>query len=204
MHSRKEQKKRAGRPACSFSRPGKPSYGPLYLVRTQTSCTDVNVARGTVNDRLHTLDVGLPRTVRPSVGVGDLDPERDALAADIALCHWLHLLATVVSNIQSIYYQIAGENASPFQKFFPLNFPVCRLRKRVFQGIIEALGETAPRARLDTGVPLPATAEFPRRLRGSRKFMAILYHIAARYGIIVVVLYKKENVNTLHPKEVRT
>ena len=27
--------------------------------------------------------------------VGNLNPKRDALAADTALCHWLHLLATL-------------------------------------------------------------------------------------------------------------
>ena len=51
------------------------------------------MARSTVNDRLDALDVGLPCSVGPSVGMGDLDPERNALAANIALCHQLHLLA---------------------------------------------------------------------------------------------------------------
>ena len=63
------------------------------LVRTQASCTDIYMARSTVNDRLDALDVGLPRTVRTSVRMGDLDTECYALAADIAFCHQLHLLA---------------------------------------------------------------------------------------------------------------
>ena len=51
------------------------------------------MAWSTVNDRLDTLDVGLPCTVGSSVRMGDLNAERNALAADIALCHQLHLLA---------------------------------------------------------------------------------------------------------------
>ena len=65
----------------------------LNLVRTQTSCTNIHMARSTVNDRLDALDVGLPCTVGSSVRMGDLNAERNALAADIALCHQLHLLA---------------------------------------------------------------------------------------------------------------
>ena len=69
------------------------SDGALNLVRTQASCTDIHMARSTVNDRLDALDVGLPSSVGTSVGMGDLNAERNALAADIALCHQLHLLA---------------------------------------------------------------------------------------------------------------
>ena len=65
----------------------------LNLVRAEASCADVNMARSTVNDRLDTLDVGLPCTVGSSVRMGDLNTERNALAANIALCHQLHLLA---------------------------------------------------------------------------------------------------------------
>ena len=65
----------------------------LDLVRTQASCADIYMARSTVNDRLDTFDVGLPCTVSTSVRVGDLDTECHALAADIAFCHQLHLLA---------------------------------------------------------------------------------------------------------------
>ena len=67
------------------------SDGALNLVGTETSCTDVYMARSTVDNRLHALDIGLPHSVGPSVGMGDLDAERNALAADIALCHWMHL-----------------------------------------------------------------------------------------------------------------
>ena len=51
------------------------------------------MAGRTIDDSLHALDVGLPSSVGTSVGMGDLNAERNALAADIALCHQLHLLA---------------------------------------------------------------------------------------------------------------
>ena len=53
----------------------------------------MHMARSTVNNSLHALDVGLDRSVGTSVGVRDIDTESHALAADIALCHLLHLLA---------------------------------------------------------------------------------------------------------------
>ena len=49
------------------------------------------MARSTVDNRLDTLDVGLPGTVGTSVGVGDLDTESHALATVITLRHSLHL-----------------------------------------------------------------------------------------------------------------
>ena len=45
------------------------------------------MARSTVDNRLHALDIGLPHSVGTSVRMGDLDAEGNALAADIALCH---------------------------------------------------------------------------------------------------------------------
>ena len=53
----------------------------------------MHMARSTVNNSLNALDVGLHRTIGTSVGVRDIDTESHALAADIALCHLLHLLA---------------------------------------------------------------------------------------------------------------
>ena len=70
---------------------GRGSDGALHLVGAETSGTDVDMARSTVDDRLDTLDIGLPHSVGTSVGMGDLDTERNALAANIALCHLLHL-----------------------------------------------------------------------------------------------------------------
>ena len=67
------------------------SDSALHLVGAETSGTDVDMARSTVDDRLDTLDIGLPHSVGTSVGMGHLDTERHALAANIALCHLLHL-----------------------------------------------------------------------------------------------------------------
>ena len=69
------------------------SDGSFHLVGTKASCTDVYMARRAVNNSLNALDVGLHRSVGTSVGVRNVDTESHALAADIALCHLLHLLA---------------------------------------------------------------------------------------------------------------
>ena len=69
------------------------SDGAFNLIGTEASCTDVDMARGTVNDCFHALNIGLPRSVGASVGMGDLNAERHALAANIALCQLLHLLS---------------------------------------------------------------------------------------------------------------
>ena len=72
------------------------------------------MARSTVNDRFDTLDVGLPCTVGSSVRMGDLNTERNALAADIALCHQLHLLA--IGNSNSGAERADQYNSRPFGK----------------------------------------------------------------------------------------
>ena len=53
----------------------------------------MHMARSTVNNSLNALDVGLHRTIGTSMGVRNIVTESHALAADIALCHLLHLLA---------------------------------------------------------------------------------------------------------------
>ena len=67
------------------------SDGAFNLIGTEASCTDVDMARGTVNDCFHALHVGFPRSVSASMGMGDLNAERTTLAAHIALCQLLHL-----------------------------------------------------------------------------------------------------------------
>ena len=54
---------------------------------TQTPGTNIYMARGTVHNRLDTLDVGLPRAVGTPVGVRDLDAEGNALVAELTLSH---------------------------------------------------------------------------------------------------------------------
>ena len=62
---------------------------------TQTPGTNVHMARGTIDDRLHTLDIGLPCAVRPPVGVRDLNTKGNTLVAELTLSHPLHLLAVL-------------------------------------------------------------------------------------------------------------
>ena len=56
----------------------------------------MNMARSTINDCFNALYVGLHRTIGTSMGVRDIVTESHALAADIALCHLLHLLAVEI------------------------------------------------------------------------------------------------------------
>ena len=51
------------------------------------------MAGGTVDDRLHTLHIGLPGTIGTPVRVRHLNAEGYALVAKLALSHPLHLLA---------------------------------------------------------------------------------------------------------------
>ena len=67
------------------------SDGAFNLIGTEASCTDVDMAGRTIDDSFHALYVGLPHSVGTSVRVGDLNAERNTLAADIALCQLLHL-----------------------------------------------------------------------------------------------------------------
>ena len=76
-------------------------HSALNLVGTQASRTDVNMARSTVNNRLHTLDIGLPHPIGTPMRVRDLDAERNALIAELALSHPLHLLAVAYFRAES-------------------------------------------------------------------------------------------------------
>ena len=51
------------------------------------------MAGGTVDDRLHTLHIGLPGTIGTPMRVRHLDTKGNALVAKLALSHPLHLLA---------------------------------------------------------------------------------------------------------------
>ena len=63
------------------------------LTGTHTPGTNIHMAGGTVDDRLHALHIGLPGTIGTPVRVGNLNAEGNALVAELALCHPLHLLA---------------------------------------------------------------------------------------------------------------
>ena len=75
---------------------------------TQTPGTNVHMAGRITDDRLNTLDVGLPSTIGTSVRMGDLNTKGHALVAKLALCHPLHLLAvydfsTLLAQTQQVY-----------------------------------------------------------------------------------------------------
>ena len=53
------------------------------------------MARRTIDNSLHTLDIGLPGAIGTPMGVGNLNAEGHALVAKLALSHPLHLLAVV-------------------------------------------------------------------------------------------------------------
>ena len=61
------------------------------LIGTEASCTDIDMAGGTVNDRLHALNVRLPRPICTPMRMGNLNTESNTLTANIALCQLLHL-----------------------------------------------------------------------------------------------------------------
>ena len=71
------------------------SDGPSDLAAAEAAGAHVNVLRGTVDDGLNALDVGLPHTIGTSVGVGNSDTESHALVAKLTLSHPLHLLAVL-------------------------------------------------------------------------------------------------------------
>ena len=82
------------------------------------------MARRAVYNCLNALHIGLPRTIGPSVGMGNLNPESNALVAKFALSHPLHLLAgnlnLPINNRQLLYISIMFTEKQVFfqQKFY--------------------------------------------------------------------------------------
>ena len=60
---------------------------------TQAPGTNIHMARRTIDQSLHALDVGLPGAIGAAVGVGNLNSESDALTAEITFGHDINLLA---------------------------------------------------------------------------------------------------------------
>jgi hypothetical protein len=79
---------------------GNGSDSTLNLIRTEASGTNIDRLGGTVYDCLDFSNVGLPRLVGSSVGVGNLDAKGHALAANITLCHEKHLLTDSVHKTE--------------------------------------------------------------------------------------------------------
>ena len=75
------------------------------LTGTHTPGTNIHMAGGTVNDCLHTLHIGLPRTIGTPMRVGNLNTEGYALIAKLALCHPLHLLAVAYFECHSQWHR---------------------------------------------------------------------------------------------------
>ena len=65
----------------------KKSDSSCNLAGTKAAGTRVNSLGSSVDDSLHTSDVGLPCSVVSSVWMGNLDAEGNFLAAEITLCH---------------------------------------------------------------------------------------------------------------------
>lgn len=64
-----------------------------YFTGTQAPGTNIYMAGRAVDDRLNTLDIGLPGTIGTPVRVGNLNAKGHTLVAKFALSHPLHLLA---------------------------------------------------------------------------------------------------------------
>ena len=131
---------RAGKPALIFlnisfpvhrikRNPG-PKSGILFvqsdrsgdLTGTHTPGTNIHMAGGTVDDRLHALHIGLPGTIGTPVRVGNLNAEGNALVAELALCHPLHLLA--VAYFRAVFTSTADiitERIEKSKKIFQKN-----------------------------------------------------------------------------------
>ena len=54
---------------------------------TQAPGTNIHMARRTIDQSLHALDVGLPGTIGTTMRVGNLDTKGNALAAAFTLSH---------------------------------------------------------------------------------------------------------------------
>ena len=60
----------------------------LNLARTKATGADIDRLVRAVDNRFDTADVGLPCSVRLTVGVRNVMSERDALTANAAICHF--------------------------------------------------------------------------------------------------------------------
>ena len=77
-------------------------YCSLYETGAQAACAGIYSARSAVNDSLYLLDIGLIGSVAASMGVGYLDTEGNALAADFTFCHLKHLPLCVVDFFSNV------------------------------------------------------------------------------------------------------
>ena len=84
------------------------------------------MAGSSIHNRLDALDIGLPCTVGTSVGVGDLDTKRHALATKITLSHLIappiRMTVHTLAPLQALRYdtRLSPKMQVFFSKFFGL------------------------------------------------------------------------------------
>ena len=88
---------------------------------THTPGTNIHMAGGTVDDCLHALDVGLPCAIGAAVRVRHSNTESNALIAELALCHPLHLLAVAYFCAFRRHFDIIAESFSKCKDYFQKN-----------------------------------------------------------------------------------
>ena len=88
------------------------------LAGTHTPGTNIHMAGAAIDDRLDPLHIGLPSTVGAPVRVRDLDAKGNALIAELAFCHPLHLPAAVYSCPFAGTVCIIAENRRKSKKNF--------------------------------------------------------------------------------------
>ena len=92
------------------------------FTRAQAAGAGVDILRGTVHDCLHTLDVGVPGTVAPTMRVRNLNAERNALITARTFGHnCLHLLfnsCTIIPDKLTNCKPPWRKNSTFFAKFF--------------------------------------------------------------------------------------
>ena len=91
------------------------------FTRTQTPGTNVHMAGGTINNSLHALDVGLPCAIGAAVRVRHSNTESNALIAELALCHPLHLLAVAYFCAFRRHFDIIAETFTKCKYNFQKN-----------------------------------------------------------------------------------
>lgn len=136
---------------------------------THTPGTNIHMAGGTIDDRLHTLHIGLPGTIGTPMRVRDLDAERNALIAELALSHPLHLLAV------AYFHAICRHNWYHNRKVLKMQVKFSKKHKlfsTVRQGGVSAppLPRQIPPQRRGSGLPPhragpPPCARFAEDLR---------------------------------------
>ena len=90
------------------------------LTGTQASGTNIYMAGRTINHCLDALDIGLPSAIRAPMGVRDLNAEGNALVAELAFSHPLHLLAAAYfkafTGTANILTEMFSKSKKNFQK----------------------------------------------------------------------------------------